>query len=384
MKKLLILLFVLFLIGCSKSGSTESMLNDAEVALLHLGVYEDAPIEVESIKYFHITATISEELVDELGVESLDTYAFYIAYKVEGSSTTKYAFVATLDGKIDGHEEFLNLGAFEADYENTLEQLEESKNDTDFLEVYLDFEYSVGEINDEYFSRLEPDQDAIDNAPSIFDDAITLVFNTNTTVTFTSTIEERVYKFIPSETGSYTIFSTNDDDAYVELYDENKIKLDEADDTFDSYSFSLTYTLTEGKTYYFVVGDYDGDDSYTIKIIAGQPVVVDPFDDVIVILLNQTKVATIGSLYGSNVVFSFTPSTSGNYTFYSEGADNIETHDSYVNLYNSSKLLLSDDDDSGTGANFSLTYYLTAGQTYYYEVGAYNNNISFNVTIIAD
>ncbi len=379
MKKLFILFFIFFLVGCSKGGSTGDMLDDAEVALLYLGVEEGAPIEVESMKWFHILADVQEAYVDNVGAEKVDAYAYYIVYKVEGSSTSKYAFVATFEGKVDGYEVFSSLTAMETDYNQTIDELENADEDEDFMLAYIEFKFTSGEVDEEYFSGIEPSQNDIDNAPSIFDDAINLVLDTNTTVTFTVTIEERVYKFTPSETKMYKIYSTGDEDAYLEVYNENKEKIAEVDDV-NGFSFSYSATLTSGETYYFLVGDYDGDDEYTIRIEEYVENTNSPFSDYTVILVNQTKNVYLASP-ASFKVFSFTPTTSGEYQFYSEGTD-IDTR---VTLYDSEGEYLSSQDDrdySNNNLNFLIRYTLTAGETYYYEVGCWAGDINFTVTLI--
>lgn len=68
--------------------------------------------------------------------------------------------------------------------------------------------------------------------------------------------------------------------------------------------------------------------------------------------------------------FIFSPDISGTYTITSTG-----TTDTYGTLYNTDhSVLASNDDFAGLGANFQISYNLTAGQLYYFSVRHYNPN----------
>ena len=79
---------------------------------------------------------------------------------------------------------------------------------------------------------------------------------------------------------------------------------------------------------------------------------------------------------GQLVYFAFTPTESKTYTIYSTGSS-----DTYGYLYNASQTQITSDDDSGSNRNFSITYSMTAGTTYYIVVKYYSssNNGSFSV-----
>lgn len=61
--------------------------------------------------------------------------------------------------------------------------------------------------------------------------------------------------------------------------------------------------------------------------------------------------------------YSFVPTETGNYTFYSLG-----NYDTVGALYDSNYKQLALNDDGGSGYNFSFTYYCEAGKTYYFAV----------------
>ena len=86
-----------------------------------------------------------------------------------------------------------------------------------------------------------------------------------------------------------------------------------------------------------------------------------------VITANHSYTATVAA--GETVYFSFKPTVSATYTFYSEGTD-----DTYGYLYNADMGELGHDDDNGDGSNFGISQWLTAGTQYYYGARYYNAN----------
>lgn len=66
--------------------------------------------------------------------------------------------------------------------------------------------------------------------------------------------------------------------------------------------------------------------------------------------------------------YKFTPSTSGNYLFYSTKTSG----DPKIWLYNSNRTPLGNNDDSGGSTNFCITAYLSSGNPYYIELGHYD------------
>ena len=78
---------------------------------------------------------------------------------------------------------------------------------------------------------------------------------------------------------------------------------------------------------------------------------------------------------GEQLVFTFTPETSGDYVIKSKG-----NADTYVTLYCQGKYLR-DDDHGGSDDNFSLKYYLEAGKTYVYQVRLYSSSATGDFTV---
>lgn len=81
--------------------------------------------------------------------------------------------------------------------------------------------------------------------------------------------------------------------------------------------------------------------------------------------------------------YYFTPEVSGSYTIQSIYNNNYDYRDTYVTLYridNDTMYQLDSDDDSGSYAQFKLTYNLIAGNTYVYRVRYLNQSNSGSIT----
>ena len=75
-------------------------------------------------------------------------------------------------------------------------------------------------------------------------------------------------KFEPTVSGTYTFYSSSDDDTVGYLFDADKNEIMKDDDGGNGTNFSITYDLEAGKTYYFgaeyLGGDKDG--SFDVKL----------------------------------------------------------------------------------------------------------------------
>ncbi|MCD8005069.1 MAG: hypothetical protein LUE91_05390, partial [Oscillospiraceae bacterium] len=100
-----------------------------------------------------------------------------------------------------------------------------------------------------------------------------------------------------------------------------------------------------------------------------------------ILMVGTASTATIAS-GGDQVIFSFTPSESATYVFYTREDD----MDTYGCLYDASFNLLAEDDDGGSGTNFRISYTLTAGETYYLAARYYSSSStgSFSVYVNPD
>ena len=76
------------------------------------------------------------------------------------------------------------------------------------------------------------------------------------------------------------------------------------------------------------------------------------------------EVSLSADTYGT--VFLFTPAVSGNYVFTATGNERT-----YGELFNEKRKSLTYKTDGGSGYNFAISYYLNAGETYFYQAGTY-------------
>jgi len=94
--------------------------------------------------------------------------------------------------------------------------------------------------------------------------------------------------------------------------------------------------------------------------------------------VQQEVVITEG---GSRVKLSFTPEEDGVYIFQSFLPEGVDAN---CYLYNAEGVYLLYDDDGGEFWNFCLGYALTAGQTYYYDVGFNNGGETGTIPVLLD
>ncbi|MBQ7879497.1 MAG: hypothetical protein IJ317_02485 [Clostridia bacterium] len=185
------------------------------------------------------------------------------------------------------------------------------------------------------------------------------------------------YSFTPTVSGYYKIYSNNNSaDTYGYLYDSSYSCLESDDDAGADNNFMLKDTyLSAGSTYYIVVKMYSSDNtgSFTVNIeLPGGS-----FAEAIEVTSGNSYSTTI-SYGGQYVYYKFVPTVSGNYSVYSTGG-----YDTYGYLYDSSEYCLTYNDG---GSDFSYSYNLTAGETYYIVVkmwsssstGSFYVNLTYN------
>lgn len=198
---------------------------------------------------------------------------------------------------------------------------------------------------------------------------------TNYTASISPAGTIRYFRFTASSTGTYAFISSGSADAYGYLLDAAGNQITYNDDNGTDRNFRISYSLTQGSVYYLKVKLYSSSatGSFTVRVDLQQawPPSYTTMN------LNTNYSASI-STGGAVKYFRFTPSASGTYTFSSTGSS-----DSCAYLLNSSGSTLAYDDDSGAGTNFSLSYSLTGGSTYYLLVRMYSSSAtgSFTVTV---
>ncbi len=172
------------------------------------------------------------------------------------------------------------------------------------------------------------------------------------------------YSFTPSVSDYYSLYTLGEGDPYVYCYDEygNEIGFD--DDSGKEYNFSYNAYLYAGETYYFdVSGYFEYECGFEIGIARlgnRKPVNLSVGKNYWV-NLNEVKI---------NEYFKFTANTSDYYALTSYG-----DYDTYAFVYDEQWNLVTKDDDSGEGVNFSAAVYLEEGKTYYFEATSFDNYV---------
>jgi hypothetical protein len=180
------------------------------------------------------------------------------------------------------------------------------------------------------------------------------------------------YKFVPTNSGGYSIATLGTTDTFGYLYDSIMSPLDVSDDqTYpDGKNFELRYELEAYRTYYIKVVHKDptatGDYKLKITPITNKYQEIEPngsFETSQTLSnSNSTTTAEIG-IAGDEDYYKLTPSGNGTFTFETTGST-----DTYGSLYDKNYNLILSDDNSGEGNNMKITNYLAANETYYVKI----------------
>ena len=127
-----------------------------------------------------------------------------------------------------------------------------------------------------------------------------------------------------------------------------------------TYGDDVTVTATPNEGMFFVKwSDGENKNVYSLKAY-GNTTLNAEFSAIHQAVEGDNTVVGFYSGVTENYNCQFTPSYSGPYVFFSQSEN-----DTYGILYDENKTVLESDDNSGENGNFSFTYELTAGQTYY-------------------
>jgi len=217
-----------------------------------------------------------------------------------------------------------------------------------------------------------------------FSDAETLTLNSIYTVSIDTAYEKEYFVFVPLVTGFYTFesFSSTTVDSYATLYNSLYNVIEYNDDGYDSLHFSLTYHLVKNELYYFTAEGYsDSTGEYSVRITNTSSS-----------SCLSTPILSFGMQSNVRIMipyvvrcFSFTPTVSGEYLFYSTKTDS--NNDPTAWIYDSNLTLMGQSDDGAGNSNFRLSAFLTAGSTYYMVAGQYDSFVgqyAINILISYD
>ena len=207
-------------------------------------------------------------------------------------------------------------------------------------------------------------------AGSDFSSASTITMDTDTdcNISFFSTTQ--YYVINAQYSGKYTFYSSGNYDTVAYLYDSSTTELTNDDNgAGDGKNFSISYYLISGNTYYFGVKLASGRfGSFTVRLNS-------PFANTAYISLNSTSTCNI-STSGAVQYYRYVPTISGDYIFYSSGS-----YDTYSYLYDNAKTQVADNDNGGSGNNFSLRYNLLAYHAYYFVAGMRSSSATGSFSI---
>ena len=182
--------------------------------------------------------------------------------------------------------------------------------------------------------------------------------------------------FEPTQSGYYTLESTSlnsGGDPFVSLLDSFGNLLVFNDDV-NGYDFKLTAYFHAGQTYFFEVGVFNYTSFYVSLEEADDSGIPDSIPQIY-----ADDIVTID--YGQyDVYFMFIPEESGYYWVYSD----VQSYspDTMITILDHNYDILHYDDDSGVNFNFFVNYYFTAYEVYYFVIAAYENDVSFNVSLV--
>ena len=183
------------------------------------------------------------------------------------------------------------------------------------------------------------------------------------------------YRFVPQETAYYDFYSSAESDTYGILLDEFGETIETDDDSGENGNFRLRILLSEGTVYYLGARFFDSEAIGSIPLSFEKYI----YEPEVSFSLNETSdwdAIPVSLASKQQSVISYIPEESGYYTITSSGYS-----DTIAILYDAMGMELSSDDDGGDESNFSLTYYLEAGNLYYYVVREYYSDAAeFTVT----
>lgn len=210
----------------------------------------------------------------------------------------------------------------------------------------------------------------IDDHDFMLSDATSIERNNpiNGTISYGGDID--CFVFTPDTSGTYFFYTKGTLNTKGILCDSdgNQLKTNDDWDGSNNRNFGMKHSLVAGEIYYIKVSANNNTAEGSYEFIIDD----DHANDSTVATSIALHSKTNGSINYSTDEdwFSFTPTTSGSYLFYTTGST-----DTKGTLYNSSGAQLKvNNNGSISGSNFAFAYSLTAGQTYYIKVS--NNNSS--------
>ena len=166
-------------------------------------------------------------------------------------------------------------------------------------------------------------------------------------------------------------------DTYIRVYDSSRTLIASDDDSGPGLNSLASVSVVAGNTFYIKASAYGpGTGAYrvttSIASISGQG---DTFDTAMIIIPDSvTNIASADgniSVAGEEDFYKYTASANGVVTFSMDAISNSGV-DTYISVYDSSRNLVAQDDDSGPGLNsLASGISVSANSTYYIKTTAY-------------
>jgi hypothetical protein len=192
--------------------------------------------------------------------------------------------------------------------------------------------------------------------------------------------DEDFFLLIPDQEGELTMETTGNIDTYLELYRVgSRERISSDDDGGSGSNASIRYQAQPGEQYVAKVRGYSGDTgSYGFHAWLAEPFHNDPDEYEDDNDFSSAKAIAVGTpqqhsfTTGDDVDWvSFEATRDGSYTIRVRGAHTTRL-DTYIELYDSNRNLIDEDDDGGDNLDSRLSARLRAG-TYYLKVECLDN-----------
>jgi len=184
--------------------------------------------------------------------------------------------------------------------------------------------------------------------------------------------QEIWYKITPTETCLAVVETLGSTDTYLEVYDAQRNKLMEDDDSGSDYNAKVEFFGGRGSTFFVKLRSYDGETSGPYRILASSTAVP------------AATALGVGSVLAGNIA-------SGESYWYSIQAretgflvvETTSSIDTFLEAYNSNYALITSDDDGGEGSNARVEIPAQANQTYYFRLKGYSTSDTGSYRVLA-
>lgn len=162
-------------------------------------------------------------------------------------------------------------------------------------------------------------------------------------------------------------------DGFFEVYDAGHTRIARASDWSSGRDESASITITDGQTYFILVGGFrQPDGAYSLRISDDHADRGEWANASVISLNDAGDGVRSGEIEaaGDTDLFKFTPTTSGATTIVLDVASGF---DGWFELYSVNYTLLASQNAGATNGDESLSWSLTAGQPYFILVGGWRN-----------